>query len=86
MDDLRKELIVQNMPGDDEHCVIHAMFPKQLETYYKKKEKTATKVSIPDMPKSSSSESSADKNVLRRYALRINGKRVEVDVEDLSFK
>ncbi|MGK0456273.1 MAG: oxaloacetate decarboxylase alpha subunit/pyruvate carboxylase subunit B [Zhongshania aliphaticivorans] len=86
MDDLRKELIVQNMPSDDEHCVIHAMFPKQLETYYKKKEKTATKVSIPDMPKSSSSESSADKNVLRRYALRINGKRVEVDVEDLSFK
>ncbi len=31
MDGLRAELAKKNMPTDDEHCVIHAMFPTQLE-------------------------------------------------------
>ena len=87
MDDLRKELIALNMPADDEHCVIYAMFPKQLEAHYKKKEKPAAKVSMKDVLKASSSGSLADsKAAVRRYALKINGKRIEVDVEDLSLK
>lgn len=87
MDELRKELAALNMPSDDEHCVIHAMFPKQLETHYQKKEKSATKVSLHTAPhKNAMSESSAKKSVVRRYVLRINGKPVEVDVEDLSLK
>ena len=87
MDDLRKELIAQNMPSDDEHCVIHAMFPQQLQEHYQKKEKPVAKVSLQSTPpKPSAHESSPDKNVVRRYALKINGKPVEVDVEELSLK
>ena len=86
MDDLRKELVALNMPSDNEHCVIYAMFPKQLEEYYKKKGKPEAKVSLQNTPKPSSPEPSAYKNTTRRYALRINGKSVEVDVEDLPLK
>ena len=87
MDDLRNELKAKNMPHDDEHCVIHAMFPKQLETHYQTKEKAETKVSVPgDVPKTSAPAASGNNRPARRYALRINGKRVEVDVEDLSLE
>ena len=86
MDDLRKELIDQNMPADDEHCVIYAMFPKQLEEHYRKKEKPAATASIQKAPNSSAHESSVDRTAVKRYALRINGKLVEVDVEELPLK
>lgn len=33
---LRKELADKGLPNDDEHCVIYAMFPQQLEELYKK--------------------------------------------------
>lgn len=86
MDDLRKELKQQNMPSDDEHCVIHAMFPKQLEAHYKKKKSSSAKVALDDKPKLATSDSSDVKKATKRYALTINGKRVEVGVEDLSSK
>ena len=86
MEDLRRELVAQNLPDDDEHCVIYAMFPKQLEAHYKKKDKPSAKVSIGDAPKSDTPKSSAGSHPLRRYALRINGKLVEVGVEELSPK
>jgi len=35
MEDLRAELKAKNLPTDDEHCVIWAMFPQQVEAYYK---------------------------------------------------
>jgi oxaloacetate decarboxylase alpha subunit/pyruvate carboxylase subunit B len=34
MEDLRKKLAEKKMPTDDEHCVIYAMFPQQLEELY----------------------------------------------------
>ncbi len=34
MDELRKKLQEKGLPDDDEHCVIHAMFPAQLEKHY----------------------------------------------------
>jgi oxaloacetate decarboxylase alpha subunit/pyruvate carboxylase subunit B len=34
MEDLRKELKAKGLPDDDEHCVIYAMFPAQLEKHY----------------------------------------------------
>jgi oxaloacetate decarboxylase alpha subunit/pyruvate carboxylase subunit B len=86
MDDLRKELIAKNMPGDDEHCVIYAMFPKQLETHYQNKDKPAAKVSLQSKPKSKAPESSTEKGDVKHYALRINGRPVKVDVEELSLK
>ncbi len=38
MDDLRKKLADKGLPTDDEHCVIYAMFPQQVEEFYKKPE------------------------------------------------
>ena len=86
MDDLRKDLADMNMPSDDEHCVIYAMFPKQLEAHYKNKEKPAAKVSIKDNPTKKSSKLPVGDNSTRRYALRINGRLIKVGVEDLSFE
>lgn len=36
MEDLRKQLREKGIKDDDEHCVIYAMFPQQLEDLYKK--------------------------------------------------
>ncbi len=36
MEDLRKQLREKGLKDDDEHCVIYAMFPQQLEDLYKK--------------------------------------------------
>ena len=36
MEDLRKALREKGLKDDDEHCVIYAMFPQQLEDLYKK--------------------------------------------------
>ena len=41
MGDLRKQLQEKGIPHDDEHCVIHAMFPREVEQYYAKKKSTA---------------------------------------------
>ncbi len=38
MEDLRKKLAEKGLPTDDEHCVIYAMFPQQVEDFYKKPE------------------------------------------------
>jgi oxaloacetate decarboxylase alpha subunit/pyruvate carboxylase subunit B len=80
MDDLRKELREKNMPSDDEHCVIHAMFPQQLETHFKNKDKPA-KVNVPAAVPAAAS---ASDGVVKRYALNVNGKRIEVGVEELA--
>ena len=81
MDDLRRELKAKDMPADDEHCVIYAMFPQQLQAYYTKRKKPA-KVSLQNKPESDRSKTSKEQPVMRRYVLRINGKPVEVDVEE----
>lgn len=36
MEDLRKQLRAKGIKDDDEHCVIYAMFPQQLEDLYTK--------------------------------------------------
>ena len=41
MADLRQELSAKGLPDDDEHCVIHAMFPEQLAKYYEWKRRPA---------------------------------------------
>lgn len=86
MGDLKKELAAQNLPDDDEHCVIYAMFPKQLETHYNNKEKPPAKISISDDPKPVASKSMPGGHSSKHYILRINGKTVEVGVEELSLK
>jgi pyruvate/oxaloacetate carboxyltransferase len=80
MDDLRKELKDLNMPSDDEHCIIHAMFPQQLATHFKNKNKSA-KVSVPTAKAATTTP--AGNGEVKRYVLNVNGKRIEVGVEEL---
>jgi pyruvate/oxaloacetate carboxyltransferase len=80
MDDLRKELKDLNMPSDDEHCIIHAMFPQQLATHFKNKNKSA-KVSAPTAKAATTTP--AGNGEIKRYVLNVNGKRIEVGVEEL---
>lgn len=81
MDDLRKELKEKNMPSDDEHCVIYAMFPPQLEAHFKNKDKPA-KVNVPAAVPAAAAAPASD-GPIKRYALNVNGKRIEVGVEEL---
>ncbi|MEO0795814.1 MAG: pyruvate carboxylase subunit B [Verrucomicrobiota bacterium] len=86
MDDLRKQLQDAGIPDDDEHCVIHAMFPAQLATHYANKNKPKS-----DQPAQSSAKAATptsappvnETDEAKRYALTIDGRRMEVQVEEL---
>lgn len=70
MERLGEELREAGLPDDEEHRVIHAMYPGQLKTYYDRRE--AKKVSV-----------SAPPTRVQHLALTIDGKRHEVTVERL---
>lgn len=87
MEDLRKELAEKGLPSDDEHCVIYAMFPQQLEQHLKggskQKVASAPKPTASTQATTEQKSSAAPAGPQKRYALNINGKRVEVGVEEL---
>ncbi len=88
MDDLRKELKAKNFPSDDEHCVIHAMFPPQLEKHLKgegpKPKPVAVPMETPEAAPAAEAPVAGDSNGLqKRYGLTINGQHVEVGVEEI---
>ena len=89
MDDLRKELKAKNFPSDDEHCVIHAMFPPQLEKHLKGEGPKAKPVAIPvETPKAApvaavASSGGSTSGPQKKYGLTINGQRIEVGVEEI---
>jgi len=91
MDDLRKQLKEAGLPDDDEHCVIHAMFPAQLATHYANKNKPksdpAPVVSAPAKSAAVTTPSPAAAATPpgpgKHYALTIDGRRLEVQVEEL---
>lgn len=49
MAQLREKLREAGLPDDDEHCVIHAMFPEQLAKYYAMKNKPAENTTVPNV-------------------------------------
>ncbi|ADE53965.1 pyruvate carboxylase subunit B [Coraliomargarita akajimensis] len=87
MDDLKKELDAKGFPSDPEHCVIHAMFPQQLEAHIKGTNKPKPVVKPADTPKAeapaATPAASGEALPGKRYGLTINGKRVEVGVEEI---
>ncbi len=85
MDELKKELDAKGFPSDPEHCVIHAMFPQQLEAHIKSKDKPTTVVKPAETPKAPAAAPVAPTGTgpHKRYGLTINGKHVEVDVEEI---
>jgi oxaloacetate decarboxylase alpha subunit/pyruvate carboxylase subunit B len=82
MTDLRSQLEAKGLPSDDEHCVIYAMFPQQLEQYLKSDTKGTPVVA--KKPVATESNDSSHTTLKKNYALHINGKRVQVAVEELN--
>ena len=87
MDDLRKELKAKNFPSDDEHCVIHAMFPPQLEKHLKgegpKPKPVAMPAEAPQAAAATAAPAASSNGPQKRYGLTINGKQIEVGVEEI---
>jgi pyruvate/oxaloacetate carboxyltransferase len=79
MEDLRQELKAKGMPSDDEHCVIHAMFPQQLETHIESKRQPSQSEPAPVETTTAVTAAQA-----KRYGLTIDGRRIEVAVEEIA--
>ncbi|MBL4576466.1 MAG: pyruvate carboxylase subunit B [Opitutaceae bacterium] len=73
MKNLREELKTKGYPDDDEHCVIHAMYPQELDKYYQAK--AAKEEAAANVGKVIS---------VRNLAMTIDGVRKEVKVEELA--
>lgn len=84
MDELKKELDAKNFPSDPEHCVIHAMFPQQLEAHLNGTNKPKPVVKPADTPKAAAAAAASSNLPGKRYGLTIDGKRVEVGVEEIA--
>ncbi len=67
MEDLRKQLREKGLKDDDEHCVIYAMFPQQLEDLYKKP-RSAYELKKPSEKKSEDANSGT-----KNYKISIDG-------------
>mgnify|MGYP006270442403 CR=1 FL=1 len=89
MDQLRKELEEKGYPSDEEHCVIHAMFPQGIDNLYKKKEE-------PEKPASKAAPAAAKPSPTpaplppspgsaraSRMKIHLAGQTHEVSVEEL---
>ncbi|MGE9294213.1 MAG: pyruvate carboxylase subunit B, partial [Puniceicoccales bacterium] len=91
MDDLKKELTEKGLPNDDEHCVIHAMFPAQLEKHYAPKEAPAPAAAPApaQQPVQVSAPAAAPASYtsvpgrVTRLSLKIEGKQHDVSIEEL---
>jgi oxaloacetate decarboxylase alpha subunit/pyruvate carboxylase subunit B len=98
MPKLRAELAQKGLPSDDEHCVIYAMFPQELEKLYKARESKAAAPAAtavaPVVAAAPQAEVKAPAPVpltipgtgkkISQLALTIDGKRHQVSVEELA--
>jgi oxaloacetate decarboxylase alpha subunit/pyruvate carboxylase subunit B len=81
---LRAELAQKGLPTDDEHCVIYAMFPREVEKLYQER---AGKAAAPrpevKAPEPAQPVIPGTGKKISRLALTIGGKRHQVSVEEL---
>jgi oxaloacetate decarboxylase alpha subunit/pyruvate carboxylase subunit B len=95
MPKLRAELAQKGLPADDEHCVIYAMFPQELEKLYKAREsKTTAPAAAPVVAAAAQPEVKAPatpplvipgtNKKISHLALTVDGRRHEVSVEELA--
>jgi oxaloacetate decarboxylase alpha subunit/pyruvate carboxylase subunit B len=98
MPKLRAELAQKGLPSDDEHCVIYAMFPQELEKLYKDRASKAAVPAVttvaPVVATAPQAEVKAPAPVpltipgtgkkISQLALTIDGKRHQVSVEELA--
>jgi oxaloacetate decarboxylase alpha subunit/pyruvate carboxylase subunit B len=92
MPTLRAELAQKGLPTDDEHCVIYAMFPREVEKLYQeragKAAAPAPTVAAAPRPEVKAPEPAqlvipGTNKKISRLALTIGGKRHQVSVEEL---
>jgi oxaloacetate decarboxylase alpha subunit/pyruvate carboxylase subunit B len=93
MDKLRAELRAAGLPDDDEHAVIHAMFPQELKKFYAAKQAPAAApapaaVQVPapaPVPTPAPAPARAEPGAANatRLQLHINGRSYDVAVEEL---
>jgi len=76
MKQLRNELRDAGLPHDDEHCVIHAMFPQELRKYYDSRQPDTAATSVTQLAE-------ALHGTGHHYRLTIDGNAYEVLVEEL---
>jgi oxaloacetate decarboxylase alpha subunit/pyruvate carboxylase subunit B len=91
MPKLRVELAQKGLPADDEHCVIYAMFPQEVEMLYKARDSRAAApegapaaTSAVRAPEPAQVPHHGSEPRISRLALTIGGKRREVSVEELA--
>jgi oxaloacetate decarboxylase alpha subunit/pyruvate carboxylase subunit B len=86
MENLRKELSAKGFPTDDEHCVIHAMFPQELEKYFaaKKAAAEAPKEVIEIESAQCAAPATSFSKGTRHMKLTIEGKIYSVVVEEIA--
>lgn len=90
MDSLRSELKSRELPPDDEHCVLYAMFPEQLVGLYPKAINKAANLDSPSNPTTPSPESAprpalspqAGAKTGHHFTLWVNSHRHQVLVEE----
>ncbi|OHE74668.1 MAG: pyruvate carboxyltransferase [Verrucomicrobia bacterium GWC2_42_7] len=80
MQSLRQELASKNLPQQDEHCVIYAMFPQEFEKHFQSKNPPPGSPPLP-APTPLSPAIAASKT--KTLALTINGKQHLVTVQEL---
>ncbi|EIQ02029.1 pyruvate/oxaloacetate carboxyltransferase [Opitutaceae bacterium TAV1] len=95
MNDLKARLRELGLPDNDEHAVIHAMFPMQLKEHYDRKKKPQPAAAAPAPAASpavattvapvppAAPRPAAKPAGAAHYALTINNRRTEVIVEEL---
>jgi oxaloacetate decarboxylase alpha subunit/pyruvate carboxylase subunit B len=83
MENLRKELSDKGYPSDDEHCVIHAMFPQELDKYYEAKNAPPAPAPATKPTPAQAPPPPAVVDGVRHFVLTVNGQRQEVTVEDV---
>lgn len=86
MEDLRKELSAKGYPTDDEHCVIWAMFPQQVDEYFKAKNAPPPPpppaATLPAASESSQPASAYAFTGKAHMRMSVNGRQHEVMVEE----
>lgn len=82
MEDLRAELKEKGYPCDDEHCVIWAMFPAQVESYYKSRNAAPTTPTPAPADASTPAASPASFTGRSDMVLSVGGTQYKVSVEE----
>ena len=89
MEDLRKELQAKGLKDDDEHCVIHAMFPDQLAKIYEPKKPAApapaAEIRTPPAPSpvSASAAPAGTEGPGKQYRIQLEGKLITATVQEI---